>query len=91
MKQSVRLGRIGGITVGAHRSVAEILVNIAQVLAVSVLPAGHVHECPAVKWTVGFVAAALFLGSLLPTSGPCAGGAAQRGHGPVGQLWMLGG
>jgi hypothetical protein len=33
VKQSVRLGRIGGITVGAHWSVAVILVIIAQVLA----------------------------------------------------------
>ena len=60
-----RLGRIGGITVGAHWPVAVILVIIAQVLAVSVLPAAHPHERPAVYWTVGIIAAALFLGSLL--------------------------
>jgi Zn-dependent protease len=65
VKQNVRPGRIGGITVGAHWSVAVILVIIAQVLAVSVLPAAYPHEQPAVYWTVGIIAAALFLGSLL--------------------------
>ena len=44
MKQSIRLGRVDGISVGAHWSVALILVIIAQVLAVTVLPAAHPHE-----------------------------------------------
>jgi hypothetical protein len=47
VKQNVRPGRIGGITVGAHWSAAVILVIITQVLAVSVLPAAHPHEQPA--------------------------------------------
>ena len=92
MKQSVRLGRIGGITMGAHWSVAVILVIIAQVLAVSVLPAAHPHERPAVYWTVGFVAAALFLGSLL-THELAHALVARRSGVTVRSvtLWMLGG
>ena len=92
MKQSVRLGHVGGITVGAHWSVAVILVIIAQVLAVSVLPAAHPHERPAVYWTSGIIAAALFLASLL---------AHELAHALVARrsgvtvrsvtLWMLGG
>jgi hypothetical protein len=38
VKQSVRLGRVAGIPVGARWSVAVILVIIAQLLAVTVLP-----------------------------------------------------
>ena len=92
MKQSVRLGRVGGITVGAHWSVAVILVIIAQVLAVSVLPSAHPHERPAVYWTVAVIAAVLFLASLL---------AHELAHALVARrsgvtvrsvtLWMLGG
>lgn len=65
MKQSVRLGRVGGITVGAHWSVGVILVIVAQVLAVSVLPSAHPHERPAAYWAAGVIAAVLFLASLL--------------------------
>ncbi len=92
MNQSVRLGRIGGITVGAHWSVAMILVIIAQVLAASVLPSAHPHERPAVYWTVAVIAAVLFLASLL---------AHELAHALVARrsgltvrsvtLWMLGG
>ena len=92
MKQSVRLGRIGGITVGAHWSVVVILVIIAQVLAVSVLPSAHPHERPAMYWTVAVIAAVLFLASLL---------AHELAHALVARrsgltvrsitLWMLGG
>jgi len=65
VKQSVRLGRIDGITVGAHWSVAVILVIITQVLAVSLLPAAYPHERGALYWTVAVIAAVLFLASLL--------------------------
>ena len=52
MERSVRLGRAGGITVGAHWSVNLILVIVAEVLALSVLSAAYPHEGPAVYWTV---------------------------------------
>ena len=92
MKQTVRLGRVGGITVGAHWSVAVILVIIAQVLAVSVLPAASPHKTAALYWTVAVIAAVLFLASLL---------AHELAHALVARrsgvtvrsitLWMLGG
>ncbi len=92
MKQSVRLGRVDGITVRAHWSVAVILVIIAQVLAVSVLPSAYPHERPAVYWTVAVIAAVLFMASLL---------AHELAHALVARrsgvtvrsitLWMLGG
>jgi hypothetical protein len=44
VEQNVRLGRVAGITVGANWSVAVILVIIAEILAVSVLPAGVPHR-----------------------------------------------
>jgi Zn-dependent protease len=92
VKQSVRLGRVDGITIGAHWSVGVILVIIAQVLAVSVLPAAHPHERTALYWTVALIAAMLFLASLL---------AHELAHALVARhsgvkvrsvtLWMLGG
>lgn len=92
MKQSVRLGRVGEIPVGAHWSVAVILVIIAQVLAVSVLPAGFPREQPVVYWTVAVVAAVLYLASLLAHELAHAL-VARRSAVPVGSvtLWMLGG
>jgi hypothetical protein len=39
MKQSMRLGSVAGITIGAHWPVPVVLVLIADVLAVTVLPA----------------------------------------------------
>ena len=92
MKQSVRLGRIRGITIGAHWSVGLILVIIAEVLAASVLPAAYPHERPVVYWSVAIVTAVLFLASLL---------AHELAHALVASrsgvkvrsiaLWMLGG
>jgi Zn-dependent protease len=92
VKQSVRLGRVGGITVGAHWSVAVILVIIVQVLAVSVLPPAYPHQRTAAYWTVAVIAALLFLASLL---------AHELAHALVARrsgvtvrsitLWMLGG
>ena len=92
MKQSVRLGRVAGIPVGAHWSVAVILVIITELLAVSVLPAAFPHEPAGLCWAVAAVAAVLFLGSL---------GAHELAHALVARrngvgvrsvtLWMLGG
>lgn len=92
MKQSVRLGRVAGIPVGAHWSVAVILVIVAELLAVTVLPAAFPHEPVALYWTVAAVAAVLFLVSLA---------AHELAHAVVARrnkvavrsitLWMLGG
>lgn len=92
MKQTVRLGRVGGIPVGAHWSVGVILAIIAEVLAASVLPAAYPHQRPAAYWTVAVIAALLFVASLL---------AHELAHALVARrsgvtvksvtLWMLGG
>jgi Zn-dependent protease len=92
VKQSARLGRVGGITIRAHWSVAVILVIIAQVLAVSVLPSAHPRERPAVYWTVAVIAAVLFLASLLAHE--LAHALTARRSGVTVRsvtLWMLGG
>ena len=52
VKQSVRLGRVAGIPVGAHWSVAVILVIIAELLAVSVLPGAFPHPSAGLYWVV---------------------------------------
>jgi Zn-dependent protease len=57
-----------------------------------VLPAAHPHEQPAVYWTVGIIAAALFLGSLLAHE--LAHALVRRRSGVTVRsvtLWMLGG
>ncbi len=92
MKQSVRLGRIAGMPIGAHWSVAVILAIIADILAVSVLPAEVRHQSAVAYWAAGCVTAILFLMSLL---------AHELSHALVARrngvrvrsitLWMLGG
>ena len=87
MKQSLRLGQVRGRPVGAHWSVGLILVIIAEVLAVSVLPAAYPHEQPAVYWTVAVVAALVFLASAAgPRARACAGGDPERGEGQIHHL-----
>jgi Zn-dependent protease len=92
VKQSVRLGRIAGIQVGAHWSVAVMLVLLAQLLAVTVLPAAHGHQPTALYWVAASAGAVLFLASLLAHE--LAHALVARHHGvPVRSitLWMLGG
>ncbi len=92
MKQSVRLGRIAGIQVGAHWSVAVILVLITDLLAVTVLPAAHGHQSAALYWAAASAGTVLFLASLLAHE--LAHALVARHHGvPVRSitLWMLGG
>jgi Zn-dependent protease len=65
MRQSVRLGRVAGIPVGANWSVIAILAIIADMLAVSVLPAEVRHQSATMYWTTGCITAVLFLAALL--------------------------
>ena len=92
MKQSVKLGSVAGIAIGAHWSISVILVLIADILAATVLPAiapGHSYVA---YWTVAVVVALLFVASLLAHELAHAI-VARRNHVPVGSitLWMLGG
>ena len=92
MKQSVRLGRVAGIPVGAHWSVAVILVIIAELLAVSVLPGAFPHQSAGLYWVVAGVAAVVFLASLLVHELAHALVARRNGVGVASiTLWMLGG
>jgi Zn-dependent protease len=92
MKQSIRLGRVGGIPVGMHWSVLVMLGLIAYILAVNVLPTVIPHEGAVVYWTVGVAGGILFIVAL---------GAHEIAHAVVARrrditvrsitLWMLGG
>src|ERR1019366_5479903 len=65
MRQSVGLGRVAGIPVGMHWTVAVILVIIAEILGASVLPAALPHQPAVVYWAAAAAAALVFAGSLL--------------------------
>ena len=92
MKQSVRLGRVAGIPVGAHWSVAVILVIIAELLAVTVLPGAFPHQSAGLYWVVAGAAAVVFLASLLAHELAHALVARRNGVGVRSiTLWMLGG
>ncbi len=92
MKQSVRLGRVAGIPVGAHWSVGVIVVIVAGLLAVTVLPAAFPHEPAALYWAVAAITAVLFLTSLAAHELAHAVVARHNGVGVRSvTLWMLGG
>ena len=92
MKQTVRLGRVGGIAVGLHWSVAVILAIIAELLAVAVLPGAFPHRSAALYWAVAAIAAVVFLASLLAHELAHALVARRNGVGVRSiTLWMLGG
>jgi len=92
MRQSVRLGRVAGIPIGANWSVLVILVIIAETLAVSVLPAEVRHQPAAAYWVAGCVTAVLFLSALLAHELSHALVARHNGVGVRSiTLWALGG
>lgn len=92
MRQSLRLGRIGGVPLGAHWSVAVIMLLLVDLLASSALPAAAAHQTAFTYWAVATVTAAAYLASLL---------AHEVAHAMVARrngirvrsitLWMLGG
>jgi Zn-dependent protease/CBS domain-containing protein len=92
MPQSLRLGRVAGIPVGANWSVVVILVLIADILATSILPHAEAGRPTLVYWAVALPTAAVFLASLLAHEVAHALVARRKGI-PVGSitLWMLGG
>ena len=92
MKQSLRLGRIAGIPVGANWSVLVILVLIADIVARTVLPQADAGRSAGVYWAIAIPTAVLFLASLLAHEGAHAAIARRRGVGVRSiTLWMLGG
>jgi Zn-dependent protease len=92
VKQTVRLGQVAGIPVGAHWSVAVILAVIAELLAVAVLPGAFPHQSAALYWAAAGIAAVVFLASLLVHELAHALVARRNGVGVRSiTLWMLGG
>ncbi|MEV7965940.1 site-2 protease family protein [Sphaerisporangium sp. NPDC088356] len=92
MKQSLRLGHVAGIPVGAHWSTLMIVLLIGGVLATTVLPQAVRDQPPARYWMIAAAASIMFLGSLLGHELAHAIVARRRGV-PVKSitLWLLGG
>jgi Zn-dependent protease/CBS domain-containing protein len=92
MDSSVRLGRIAGIDIGAHWSLAIVFVLISWTLADQILPQMVPGESLNAYWLVALIAALLFYFSLL---------AHEMGHALVARrlgvsvegitLWIFGG
>ena len=92
MRQSVHLGRVAGISIGAHWSVLFIALLLAYGLSVAVLPAGAPHHSVFAYVIVAIIFAVLFLAALLAHE--LAHALVARRH-DVGvkriTLWLLGG
>jgi Zn-dependent protease/CBS domain-containing protein len=65
VNDSVHLGRLAGIRVGAHWSLLVVFALIAWSLAVGLLPGAAPHQPAAAYWAVALVTAVLFFASLL--------------------------
>ena len=92
MKQSMRLGRIAGVPVGAHWSVLVIVALIGGILGASVLPDMVPHQPVVAYWAVAIPGALLFVAALLAHELAHAVVARRKGV-PVRSitLWALGG
>lgn len=92
MKSSVRLGRLGGVEVGLHWSMAVMAGLVALVLAAAVLPSAVPDRPAAVYWAVAVPAALLFAMCVLAHELAHAVTARRRGMTVRSVvLWMLGG
>jgi len=92
MKQSIRLGRIGGVPVGMHWSVAVIFGLVTWELATIVLPDVYGGGARLAYLVAAVVAATLFLASLLAHEGSHAVAARRHGVGVRSiTLWLFGG
>jgi Zn-dependent protease len=92
MKQSLRLGRIAGIPVGANWSVLVILVLITDIVAGNILPRADAGRPATLYWAIAVPTALLFLASLVAHEAAHALVARRKGVGVRSiTLWMLGG
>ena len=92
MKQTMPLGRVAGIRIGAHWSVLVMVVLIGWLLGAQVLPGLAPHEPAAAYWAVAVPGAVAFIAALLAHE--LAHSLVARRHGvPVTSitLWALGG
>jgi Zn-dependent protease/predicted transcriptional regulator len=92
MRATVRLGKVGGVSVGAHWSTLFVLALFATMLATTELPSTAPGYPTAAYWVVAVLLAGVFLASILAHE--LAHAAVARHHG-VGvdsiTLWLLGG
>ncbi len=65
LKNSIRIARIGGISINIHVSWFLIFILITWTLAVSYFPLNYPAWSPALYWTVGLVTSILFFVSVL--------------------------
>ncbi len=92
MKQSIRLGRVRGVPVGVHWSVAVIFGLVTWELATIVLPDTYGGGVRPTFLVAAVVAATLFLASLLAHEGSHAVVARRHGVGVRSiTLWLFGG
>jgi len=92
MRQSIRLGRIGGVEVGAHWSVFVVMALLAYGLSATLLPAAAPRESAGAYVAAGLVVAGLFLACLLAHELAHAIVARSMGVGVRRiTLWLLGG
>jgi Zn-dependent protease len=92
MKQSVRLGRIGGVPIGVHWSVACIFALVTWELATTAFPDAYGAGSHPGYWVAAAVAATLFFVSLLAHEGSHAVAARRHGIGVRSiTLWLFGG
>ncbi|MFG2006821.1 site-2 protease family protein [Spirillospora sp. NPDC048911] len=92
MKQTLKLGKVAGIAIGANWSVLAILGLIVAALAESVLPRAAPGASSAAYWAVALPVATLFFASLLAHE--LSHALVARHHGVSVQsvtLWALGG
>jgi Zn-dependent protease len=92
MKQTMPLGRVAGIRIGAHWSVLVMVVLIGWLLGAQVLPGLVSREPAAVYWAVAVPGAVAFLAALLAHE--LAHSLVARRHGvrvTSITLWALGG
>jgi Zn-dependent protease/CBS domain-containing protein len=92
VKQSIQLGRVAGIPIGANWSVIVITALIIWVLAAGVLPEMAPDQSPSAYIGVGVVAAGLFFASLVTHELAHALVARRYGVPVIAiSLWMFGG
>ncbi|HEU5023498.1 MAG TPA: site-2 protease family protein [Spirillospora sp.] len=92
MKQTFKLGTIGGVPVGLNWSAVVTVILVADILAQSILPGADPSAPAGARWAAALVTAALFLGSL--AAHELAHALVARRHGVRVNsitLWMLGG
>jgi len=92
MKQTMPLGRVAGIRIGAHWSVLVMVVLIGWLLGAQVLPGLAPHEPAVAYWAVAVPGAVIFIAALLAHE--LAHSLVARRYGvPVTSitLWALGG